>query len=279
MWLTRNGPEAIAMAESSTFNLDFSESFPHLEHAPVIEAVIHWQARISQGWEPTEIQQRLAELVKDYPHSAPQRIVEFETVLGPDRSPSQSQREHWQGLRLTSPDRLQIVQFLRDGLVFSRLRPYTEWASFSTEAIRLWRVFVELGAPKGIERLGVRFINRVELSKADDFRNHLASPPDCLEPFGFPLTGFLYQSTHDVLGYPFRINVVRAIQPSNQPEELRQSLIVDIDVFTTKPLECRDEVVNDHLTKMRWLKDKAFFSLFRESAIKTFGETHDRLPA
>jgi uncharacterized protein (TIGR04255 family) len=267
------------MAGSSEFKLDFSESFPHLDNAPAVEAVIHWQARISKAWEPTEIQQRLAEVLKDYPHSAPQRILEFETFLGPDRSPSQSQREHWQGLRLTSGDGLQIAQFLRDGLVFSRLRPYTDWASFSAEAVRLWRIFVELGAPKGIERLGVRFINRVELAKPDDFRSLLANPPDCLELFGFPLTGFLYQSTHDVPGFPFRINVVRAIQPSNPPEEFRQSLIVDIDVFATKPVECRDEVVNDYLTKMRWLKDKAFFSLFSESAIKVFGETHDRPPA
>lgn len=267
------------MAEASAFNLDFAQSFPHLERAPAVEAVIHWQARITKAWEQSELRQRLAELLKDYSHSAPQRILELETVLGPDRAPSQSQREHWQGLRLTSADGLQIAQFLRDGLVFSRLQPYTDWTSFSAEALRLWRIFVQLGAPSEIERLGVRFVNRVELSSPDDFRNVLAHPPDCLELFGFPLGGFLYQSTHEVPGYPLRINVVRAIQPSNPPAEFRQSLIVDIDVFTTKPLECRDEVVNDHLTKMRWLKDKAFFSLFSEDAIQAFGVTHDRPPA
>lgn len=266
------------MAGSTAFKLDLSEPFPHLDNAPAVEAVIHWRARISQPWEQSEIQRRLAEVLKDYPESAPQRILEFEAVLAPDRSPLQSQRDHWQGLRLTSTDGLQVAQFLRDGLVFSRLRPYTDWASFSSEAVRLWRIFVELGAPKEIERLGVRFINRVELTEPDDFRQLLAKPPDCLEPIGLPLNGFLYQSTHEVPGFPFRINVVRAIQPPNPADGLRHSLIVDIDVLTTTPLECRDEVVQDHLTKMRWLKDKAFFNLFSKSAIKLFGETHDSPP-
>jgi uncharacterized protein (TIGR04255 family) len=262
----------------SGFNLDFSESFPHLDRAPAVEAVIHWRARIGHAWEGPEIQSLLSKELKDYPQSAPQRILEFQAMVAPDLPPLPSQRNHWQGLRFTSADGLHIAQFLRDGLIYSRLKPYTDWVTFSTEALRLWRIFVQLGAPAEIERLGVRYINRVELEKPEDFRDLLKRPPDCLEPLGFPLTEFLYQSTHDVPNLPFKINVVRAMQPSNAVDGFQHSLIVDIDVVTTRALECRDEVVRDHLTKMRWLKNKAFFDLFSKRARELFGETHDGPP-
>jgi uncharacterized protein (TIGR04255 family) len=262
----------------SGFELDFSESFPHLDRAPAVEAVIHWRARIGHAWERPEIQGRLAEELKEYPQSAPQRILEFQALVAPDRLPLPSQRNHFQGLRFTSADGLQIAQFLRDGLIYSRLKPYTDWIAFSTEALRLWQLFVQLGVPAEIERLGVRYINRVELEKPEEFRDLLTNPPNCLEPLGFPLTEFLYQSTHDVPNHPFKINVVRAIQAPDAASGAQQNLIVDIDVVTTRPLECAAEVVRDHLTKMRWLKNKAFFDLFSQRARERFGETNDRPP-
>jgi uncharacterized protein (TIGR04255 family) len=60
------------------------------------------------------------------------------------------------------------------------------------------------------------------------------------------------------------------MQPSMQ--ELRQSsgLFIDIDVFSTRPIPNDAEALDDALAKMRWLKNKVFFTLLTDDALKSF---------
>jgi len=132
--------------------------------------------------------------------------------------------------------------------------------------------FVDLAQPLEVQRLGVRFINRIAPIDLSKLGRYLAKPPKCLEPLGLPMSGFLYQSTHDVPKEPFRINVAQTVQPPSPPQTEGFGLILDIDVFTTQAFQLSDEVLQDRLTKMRWLKDKAFFTLLKRSAVKGFGK-------
>ena len=84
---------------------------------------------------------------------------------------------------------------------------------------------------------------------------------------------FVHQSLHDVPGQPYQINVVQTVQaPMPKPSE-QWGLILDIDVGTTDALSCDDGALQDHLTRMHWLKNKAFFSLVTKKAIESFGGT------
>ena len=140
--------------------IDPSERFPHLARAPIVEAVIHWQARAKREWQPDQIEKELRARLPDYPDSKMLRDYRFEAKLETDGW-AQSQSESWSGLGRTHSDQPYVAQFKRDGFIFSRLAPYENWETFSAEALRLWKVFVELAVPSEIERLGVRFINRV----------------------------------------------------------------------------------------------------------------------
>ena len=67
------------------------------------------------------------------------------------------------GLRLTSADGLQIVQFKNDGFTFSRLKPYTHWKAFSTEVEKLFALYLSVCAPAHVERIALRYINAIEI--------------------------------------------------------------------------------------------------------------------
>lgn len=256
--------------KESTFNFDLEESFPHLPDAPIVEAVIHWVARKETPLPPNEWRDRIIERLPDYPECQLQHELLLEAEITPDGSSTQVRRDTWRGFRLTSSDKLQIVQFNRDGMVFSRLKPYEDWNAFSEEGLRLWKLFVQLAEPSEVRRLGVRFINRIAPIDPARLGKYLAKPPKCLEPLGLPMTAFLYQSTHDVPGHPFKVNVVQTIQPPSPPRAEGFGLILDTDAFTTQAFQPSDEVLRAHLAKMRWLKDKAFFSLLTKNAIKMF---------
>src|SRR5207244_403675 len=68
----------------------------------------------------------------------------------------------WRGLRFRSVDEKHIVQFNRDGFVFSRLEPYTNWVNVSRGGLRLWDMFKEMAKPVAIHRIGLRYINRIQ---------------------------------------------------------------------------------------------------------------------
>src|SRR5438132_1447344 len=57
------------MAES-IFTLDLNETFPRLSRPPIVEAVIHWQARAQHALEPEALKQTLATRLPNYPQSA-----------------------------------------------------------------------------------------------------------------------------------------------------------------------------------------------------------------
>jgi uncharacterized protein (TIGR04255 family) len=256
------------MKRSREFPIDLTEAFPHLASAPIVEAVIQWVAAPDAPIAGDKLLAELTERLPDYPDRKPQHEFTVEAKLNVGEHSTQS-TETWQGFCLTQPGGRNVVQFLRHGLVVSRLRPYESWKVFSAEALRIWSIYRDLARPSAIQRLGVRFINRIAPVEPSEVAGYLARAPKCLEPMGLPMTGFLYQSAHSVPGYAFRVNVVATLQSSVPAKGEGTGLILDIDVTTTQALEPSQEVVLDRLTKMRWLKNKAFFTMLKSKVIES----------
>jgi uncharacterized protein (TIGR04255 family) len=256
---------------SARFNINPNERFEHLPAAPIVEAVIQWRARAGRPLEPNDLLAKLGEYLPDYPLREPQHLLEFalQGTVGEDQPvPAATHRAGWHGFRVSTADDKYIAQFTQNGLVFSRMQPYEDWERFSTEGLRLWSIFKDIAGPLEIQRLGVRFVNRITGATFETLNEFLKEPPTC--PSSLPLSGFLYQSTFDVPGHPFGIRVVKTMQPGILAGLPDSGLILDIDVVTSRPLSCEDQVLDDVLPKMRWLKNRIFFDLLTPEAIEKF---------
>lgn len=251
------------------FKTDLSESFEHLPNAPIVEAVIHWRARAEKKLEPDALLENLKEKLPDYPNVQRQRELGVFAEIGPDGASVQKQ-DNWLGYRFESADKLNVAQFTRNGFVFSRLKPYEEWEAFESEAKRLWRVYCEMAEPSEVQRLDVRFINLVTPIQAEEVSDLLTVPPCSPKDLALPLKSFMHQSTFEIPGHPYNLNVIQTIQPPRPPERESFGLILDLDVFTTRPIQF-DEM-DDRLRHMRSIKNKAFFSFVTEAAIARFRE-------
>lgn len=258
------------MIREKSFDLDPVQTFPHLPAAPIVEAVIHWQARAGKWQTSDELKALLASRLPDYPDCQAQQQLSLAAKIGVDSSSTHVRRDTSHGFRLTSDNKRYIAQFTRDGIVFSRLAPYEYWDAFAAEGWRVWRLFLDLAEPLEVQRLGVRFINRIALNQLSAVSQYLVNPPECLDSIGLPTVEFLYQSRHEVPGHPYSINVVRTIQPPTPQQNEQFGLVVDVDVGTTQKLPCDDTVLKQHLMQMHWLKNKAFFSLLTACAIADF---------
>jgi uncharacterized protein (TIGR04255 family) len=250
--------------------IDLAESFQHLEHAPIVEAVIEIRTRIESPWEESALGEQLKAKLPGYPKIISQGEFRHEVKLKPGKPPEQLFHDlGWRGLRLHSADGRYIAQFNREGFVFSRLQPYESWDQFKEEAMRLWKVHAELAKVLEVQRLGVRFINRITLPVGEvSLDDYLRVPPQPPGELDLPIMSFFHQDRLLVTGHPYAINIVKTVQPPQGSGSDGGGLILDIDVSTIEPFEQRTNAIDKCLAEMRWLKNKVFYSSLTKGIVE-----------
>ena len=56
------------MSKTFNFKIDFKEEFDNLPNAPIVDAVIHWQAEPTKTPDPNSLFEDLETRLPDYPH-------------------------------------------------------------------------------------------------------------------------------------------------------------------------------------------------------------------
>lgn len=256
------------------FLIDVEEKFPHLPKAPIVEAVVDIRTNAEAPWEEANIQNQLKKELPDYPKIMSQRKFTQEIKIGLGLETGGKQSFHdlgWNGCRLQSKDQLNIAQFNRDGFVFSRLMPYENWEQLTKERMRLWDIYISLAHPSGIQRIGLRFINKIVRPMSGlKLEDYYKNPPNSPEGLDFPFAGFMHHDTLMVPGYPYKINIIKTIQNSLSAEKKDIGLIVDIDVFTNEPFSLQKDDLDKRLSEMRWLKNKIFFGSITQKTLELF---------
>ncbi len=250
--------------------IDITEQFELLPRAPIVEAVIQVHARPEVPWEEKAISTYLKPKLVEFEKSFSRNNVEHEVKLDVAHPPQVSEKDlGWHGLLCQSKS--QSVQFNRDGFVFSRLQPYQSWNQFFGDAMRLWKIYLEIARPMEMQRIGLRFINKIQLPpKEFDFEKYIQPYPEPPFNLDLPFLSFFHHDTLAVPGYPYAINVIRTIQPAQNPQSEGIGLIVDIDAFSTQPLEIKDGVLEERLAELRWLKNRTFFGSITSNALGLF---------
>lgn len=260
------------MSAMANIKINLEEEFQPLPQAPIVEAVIDIRARSTATLNEETLRPRIEAALSGYQFLDSHQELQHEIKLEDGQASSQVIRFDWKGLRFQSDDKKHIAQFNRDGFVFSRLEPYQDWPQLHSEAMKLWQVYLELANPVAIDRLGLRFINRIQLpigeSQFEGYMNSAPQPPQGLD---LPFAGFMHQDTFMVLNQPYVINIVKTIQPPAVDERSGAALILDIDVLTTQGYELDGGAeLSRHLLEMRWLKNKVFFGSITDSALALF---------
>ena len=132
------------------------------------------------------------------------------------------------GYLFTSKQHGKTVQARRDGFTFNKLRPYSKWDDFSAEAKELWLRYLDFAHPVAVKRIGLRYINRIEIPDGiTDLRELCLLFPTI--PKGVPEVWFEYFQR-----FASQINdggmsiVTLSIDAPSQSS--RAAIILDIDV-------------------------------------------------
>jgi len=181
------------------------------------------------------------------------------TTLGADnRRVVGAQGHATRGHRRTNPGMDEIAVLMPDSLTVSQLAPYQGWDAYFFRFKRDFKAYIRSNIHREISRVGVRYINRVDIPAAGNIVEHerfVDIYPRVPEALG-PMVGFSLQAQFDLksIGGHTTVNTFPV-----QPVTLRHaSFLVDIDVYKTITTPMTDDSLYSLLTQMRVEKNRIF---------------------
>ena len=242
----------------------------HLSRAPIVEALVNFQANAARLWKPEEIRPILVAQWSEHTDVQEIRPVQIEVRQSPHEQLSPVVTSQMQGFIFRSPTIPTVHQARRDGYTFSHLAPYENWGSFQAEALAGWAHYREILEPEELHTIAVRFINKLEFP-AEGFRwsRYLITPPVSPPELGWKFYGFMHQTFYAVPDSPCVVKVILAPAFGANPEG-SVPFVVDIEVTLKEPLASISRELNSVFEEMHDLKNKAFFHLLTKEALQSY---------
>jgi uncharacterized protein (TIGR04255 family) len=155
---------------------------------PITEAVIHlvFGSALSDG----DLEKANHNFARLYPRHQPVRNVGVELVMdaNPDLRPIARFPKDERGHRCSSDDETQIFLIWPSSVIFSQLAPYPGWEEYFNRFVRDWTLWKRIIGYREITRVGVRYINRIDVPitgpvvEHEDFLKMYPSVPKDLAP-------------------------------------------------------------------------------------------------
>jgi len=202
------------------------------KNPPLVEAVCEFRLTRDTHWDLT-IPGLFYEGVKEvFPHREQRSVQELQIIQEPQGFRQELRVS--ERVLLFSPDRNLLVQIGPRLLVVNALKPYPTWQGFKPCIEMAWKKLQEIVDIQGLERIGLRYINRIELPKeevvklSDYFDFYLTIGPRLPQVMGSFIAGaeFPYKEGRDRCR-------VQLTPESNSGE--KRALLLDIDYFLAKP--------------------------------------------
>jgi uncharacterized protein (TIGR04255 family) len=237
--------------------------------APITEAVIELRYARPQ---PKETVEKCAKaLEKTYFYNELEQAVSFTLDPNAGRAVTTGVPE-WEGRKLSSIDRADVVMFRTTALICSRLAPYMGWDEFLPRAKHAWDVLKKHTTSVEIGRIGVRYVNRIDIPVVDsetvDVESYLAFHPQTPPQFRLAMNSFLVQSERPLGVDNCKVMMLSATVPSPLVSTL--SLGLDIDVFRDTDIPRRDDELWALVNRMRAHKNFVFENCITDRARDLF---------
>lgn len=146
---------------------------------PISEALCEFRFAPGARWNATIPGHIHQELAKDY-EGDPQNHTGYRVELqaSDGAAPSPVVREEATRVQLPSADGSRMVGIAPHSLSVHVFRPYPGWEKFRPKIEKALKAYVSVARPKGINRLGVRYVNRILVPRdGADARHYIGTAP------------------------------------------------------------------------------------------------------
>jgi uncharacterized protein (TIGR04255 family) len=226
--------------------------------APITEALIDLRVVPLGENSLKAIKDLQLRLLEDYPDCEDMIFAQGHLQIGTNVTATATQSPL--GCRFVSSDKKKVFQARLDGFTLSQLEPYENWEALRNEAKRLWELYVEVAQPKSVERVAVRYINRLDLpldsSHSLDFKDYLRTVPAISDGIDQGLSGYFMQLQIPQNDLDAMLLLNEAIIPPSQDGIV--SVLLDIDLSHVASFAVDNDNYWKILDDFRLRKNKIF---------------------
>ncbi len=211
------------------------------ENPPIQEALC--EIFFSQPeWDNTMPGLFYEQIKKDHPNKTQIKQLNVEVNVG-DNKHAAKFSDNEDRIQFRNVDGSQIVQLASNLLVVNQLRPYPHFEAWLPVVRSTFEIYDRFAKPKGIEKIGVRYINRVLIPKLkiqmEDYFNVYPQLPkelgDQHGPFMMRFELFPKNPKHQLF-------ITFATSPSNEPNSIAFALDI-YDTFSNPESKSVDSVI------------------------------------
>lgn len=241
---------------------------PHYPRAPITEAVI--EIKFSEPVAKEAVDKVQARLRDTYLLIDPWHARTLQVDVG---ALSASVANQADGYRLNSLDRVDVCLVTTRNFTVSRLAPYTDWEDLFNRAMRNWEEWKRVVGYRKIQRIGVRYINRIDIPTEPGARieldDYIKCYPEVPELPGFPpIANYAMQLT--MPGGVDGCNLIINSSPVSSPLLNHVSLVLDIDISREGEVPQNDDELWNLIARIRGHKNAVFEACVTDRARALF---------
>lgn len=136
------------------------------ENPPITEAVCEFRIPHDLLWDSKLSDKIVSVFIKDFPNKEIRHVQKVQISPNPkDSKFPQMQFRTGEIQALFNHDRSKLIQIGSHMLAINKLKPYLGWKNFSSDIENLLKIIETIIKPKYFERIGLRYINQLELSQ------------------------------------------------------------------------------------------------------------------
>lgn len=238
-------------------------------HPPITEAII--EVIVGQELIPTDLEKIAKQLGKVYSHNQVISSFGFQINHQQTSGSSVAINSAPKGFRLNSEDQADIAIIMQNGLTVARLAPYQGWDPLYKKFVNAWKSWKKVAKTKPISRIGVRYINRIDIplnrENKIELEDYLTFYPKAPELSHSPMTEYLIRVTQPI-NSQWAATMTSTLLPPPLINHI--SLLLDIDIFRTENIPFKDEDLSAVIVEARNIKNTAFQSCITAKAMELF---------
>lgn len=242
----------------------------HFDKPPISEAIFDIRVEVPDSI-TVDVLKTTFESVKDrFPEERKNMVFQGGIQFAEGGAPSimQSASEQY-GFSFRSPDGKRVAQTRRDGFTFNNLAPYVGWNALSEEAKELWALYKKVAKPRLVNRLALRYVNRIDLPKeVNDIKDYLATLPALAPDIPQNIGGFFMRVQVSDNVSKSQAFIVTTVEPSSDGQGI--CLIFDIDAFQIVDIVNDDNAMWAKFNELRIFKNNLFDKSFTSKAKELF---------
>lgn len=235
---------------------------------PITEAVI--ELRIDAEIDVKILEKVVRSLKGTYPHADPIKTI---TIKIDSTGGDEGVDRETSGYRLTTDEQIDIVLVRPNGISVARLAPYPGWPVLRDCAKEVWQKWFDKAPRHPLARLGIRYINRIDVPTEDrptiHLEDYLHFHPQNPRVGPRPMQGYVMK-----INTPTDHSKWSAIMTSalvNPPPLIdHSSFLLDIDVFRTEDIPQKESKLWAVIDEAREVKNQIFEACITDKSRRLF---------